>query len=47
MAELAWHVGIMVELPNQSQQNIVADLMGQRVQRRSRRPHIALTALQI
>ena len=26
--ELAWHVGNMVELPIQSQQNIVADLMG-------------------
>ena len=28
MAELAWHVGKMVELPIQSQQNIVADLIG-------------------
>ena len=27
LAELAWHVGNMVELLNQSQQNIVADLM--------------------
>ena len=28
MAELACHVGNMVELPNQSQQNIGANLMG-------------------
>ena len=28
LAEFAWHVGNMVELPNQSQENIVADLMG-------------------
>ena len=28
LAELAWQVGNMVELPNQSQHNIVTDLMG-------------------
>ena len=28
LAELAWHVGNMVKLPDQSQQSIVADLMG-------------------
>ena len=28
VAEMAWHVGNMVELPNQRKQNVVADLMG-------------------
>ena len=34
LAELTWHAGNMVELPNQTQQNIVPDpdLMGHPVQ---------------
>ena len=33
LAELTWHVGNMVKFPNQSQQNIIADLMGHPVDR--------------